>query len=111
VGILWSGSYLRDAAASELRRGFQGSGRAFQMKQGISVFRLKYRPVEAETRCLRAPSRIHARTLSTPEILMKIYRLITLVAAVLITVLVARLFIDEKVGVLAAEAATAEAPR
>jgi len=42
---------------------------------------------------------------------MKTYRLITLVAAVLITVLIARFFTDEKVGVSAAEAATAEAPR
>jgi hypothetical protein len=41
---------------------------------------------------------------------MKTYRLITLLAAVLITVLIARVLIVEKVGVSQAQAAAAEAP-
>jgi len=83
----------------------------FQMKRAF-VFRLKHSSASGEIRCLQTARRIHGvETTRPPERPMKPYRLITLIAAVLITVLFARVLTGEKIGSLdEAHAATLEAP-
>jgi hypothetical protein len=75
------------------------------------VFRLKYGVVAAKHAVYGARPDCTAYSPTKPGDTMKIYRLITLAAAVLINVLIARALIDEKVGAAPAlaQAATAEA--
>jgi hypothetical protein len=86
-------------AVTQLRGRFQALRTAFQMKRAFCVS-FEMRRGAGETRYLRTPRKIHGtQPNEDQEAPMKTYRLITLVAAVLITVLFARFLSDEKVGV------------
>jgi len=76
------------------------------------VFRLKYRALAAKHTVYRPHPESTIHLMEALEIPMKTYRLITFVAAALITVLIARVFTDEKIGASAGQpSATAmEAP-
>jgi hypothetical protein len=105
-----------DAAVSGLRRGFRALAGGFQMKQEFCVsseIRRGWRRNTLLTDPAQDPRRPTLIKDAEEEIPMKAYRLITLVAAVLINVLVARvLIVDDEIGVSPdqAPAAAAQAP-